>query len=223
MAERNLNFFHGTVHDIGVGRHVLPANKAGRTNYKDHGYAGQKSSQYAFATEDENIAWDFATRSEQKRRFSAHAQDRPNPPNDRARVYEVSPAPLMRRGVFHSEHPLHNSAEMDDTKEWISSKYRTKRAIDIMPGRQGTFPNINWNQFSAIHTYSDANHPTDTEVEFGHGNYHGDPHFYDEKKTEPKVTEGQLDLYSGKTVGHHAEEDENALGDYHRDNLFGHL
>lgn len=215
MAERNQQFFHGTTHDIGVGNYVLPANQAGKSNWGAVGYGGQKSSEHAFATESESTAWHFAAKAGQIMRAKANRGEGPYP--KRARVYEVAPNAEMQPGVYHSDHPLHD-AGLGDHQEWVAPKFRTTVQHDSEPGRQATFPHINWNQFSAIKTLSDANHPDDRDIEFGHGGR--EPDHVDEP---PKVTDNQLDLFSQRSVQSHAEHDQNELGDYHRDNLYGRL
>ena len=67
-----------------------------------------------------------------------------------------------------------------------------------MPGRQGTFPNINWNQFSSVAGIWDANHPSD--VEEGHEPYASPERkrkfqeMYAPKPPHEEVT-GQLPLF----------------------------
>lgn len=169
MAARNESFFHGTVHDIGVGRHVLPGKVAGKRNKRPSmGYAKQRSEDHAYAAEDEATAWDFATSRAMNSRLQAGKEGHASPPAQRARVYEVAPHPMMRKGVYHPDHP-NNNPENGKEREWIAPKFKITGVHDIMPGHQGTFPNINWNQFSSVAGIWDANHPSD--VEEGHEPY----------------------------------------------------
>lgn len=169
MAGRNESFFHGTVHDIGVGRHVLPARAAGKKNKPgSKGYAKQRSDEHAYAAEDEAKAWEFANHRAMNSRLQASEQGHgAAPAAQRARVYEVAPHPMMRKGVYHPDHPKH-SPESGADREWIAPQYKITGVHDTMPGHQGTFPNINWNQFATVSGLSDANHPNDEEVELGH-------------------------------------------------------
>lgn len=172
MAGRNESFFHGTVHDIGVGRHVLPARASGVHNKPgSKGYAMQRSDRHAYASESEAKAWDFAeTRSMTSRLKAGEQGFSHSPSSHRARVYEVAPHPMMRKGVYHADHPKHDPQSGDD-REWIAPQYKVKAVHDIMPGRQGTFPSINWNQFSSVVGISDANHPSNDDLEMGHEPY----------------------------------------------------
>jgi hypothetical protein len=200
VTGRNDSFFHGTVHDIGVGRRVLPARESGKSNYKGSmGYGGQRSERHAHATEVEAEAWDFATRKVDHSSQQAMWQDSPRPKSQRARVYEVAPHPMMRKGIYHPDHPR-NRKDVTGVHEWLAPNYKVTAVHDIMPGRQGTIPNINWNQFSSVKGMSDANHPTDEEVEHGHAFYQS-PSFWNKHEQQyapkPKRTEvrGQLSLF----------------------------
>lgn len=217
--------YHGTTHDID-GRDIVPAKKLdeAKSVWKDHGHSGQKSANHAFATEDEGTAWEFGSQAGMMKRAGG-------PQPDRVRVHEVAPHPLMRPGVFHADHPAHNGGE--DLKEWVAPSFRSKGTIDIMPGRQGTFPTLNWNQFRGEHSgyWSDMNHPTDDDIAEGHLPVGNTKAIQDHMVKNGQLNEApggttdehQMDLFSGKTVGEHAENDDSSVGDYHRNNLFGRL
>ena len=197
---RKASFFHGTVHDIGIGGRILPARESGKSNYKGTmGYAGQRSDRHAYATEDESEAWEFANRKVDRSTEQALRQEQRPPASQRARVYEVAAHPMMRKGVYHPEHPLHRT-DVNSVQEWIAPHYKVTAVHDIMPGRQGTFPTINWNQFSSAVSFSDANHPTDEEVEHGHSFYQS-PSFWAKHEQQyapkPKRVEvtGQLSMF----------------------------
>ena len=54
--------------------------------------------------------------------------------------------------------------------EWASpTGFKVKQRLDIMPGHQGTFPEVNWNRFKKDGPYhgGEANHPTDEQVRYG--------------------------------------------------------
>lgn len=163
MAGRNESFFHGTVHDIGVGHYVLPGKTTGKRNMPpSKGYARQRSADHAYAAENEARAWDFADQRAMNSRIQAGREGHSSPSAQRARVYEVAPHPMMRKGVYHSDHPDHVPDNGAD-QEWIAPKYKVIGVHDTKPGHQGTFPNINWNQFSIVSGISDANHPINAE------------------------------------------------------------
>lgn len=228
--------YHGTTFDL-QGKDIKPARVVGKSVWKNHGHSGQNSSEHAFATEDEGTAWEFGSQAGTMKR-AEKGSTKPGSP-DRVRVHRVAPNPLMQRGVYHADHEKFNGSE--DLREWRAPAFRVKETLDTMPGRQGTFPNLNWNQFRAKDSgyWSDMNHPTDDDIAEGHipesgpsvlrgfarGSWAHDQAV--SKKTGsppdpvPLVDENQMDLFSGKTVEHHAENDDSALGDYHRNNLFG--
>jgi hypothetical protein len=201
MPGRTEAFYHGTTHDIGVGHYVVPARESGKKNYKGTmGYGGQQSGRHAHATTREDEAWDFATRKVSHSTDQARRQDSPTPQDQRARVYEVAPHPMMRKGIYHPDHPR-NRKDVTPVHEWLAPKYKVTAVHDIMPGRQGTIPTVNWNQFSSVKSMmSDANHPTDEEVEHGHSFYQSTA-FWEKHEQQnapkPKRTEvtGQLSLF----------------------------
>src|SRR5215475_5226679 len=142
MAGRNESFFHGTVHDIGIGGRILPARETGVHNKPgSKGYSRQRSDRHAYATEDENRAWQFAMERSADSRMKAGEEGHPSPLAHRARVYEVAPHRMMRPGVYHSDNPNHVPGYGDD-REWIAPNYKITGVHDIKPGHQGTFPNI---------------------------------------------------------------------------------
>lgn len=183
-------FYHGTTHDIKDV--VRPADVAGRNvsewSMGDPGYLSE--GDHAFAIRNhENYAWHAA--------MNFHKNGR------RPRVYEVEPAADMRPGPWNKDHPdfLYHH-DLDDPKdvdpeqdplrhrlvsedaekarkeqhqdEWASpTGFKVKQRIDIAPGHQGTFPEVNWNRFKDLETYGhprvgpDMNHPSDEHVQYG--------------------------------------------------------
>lgn len=246
MAERKREFFHGTTFDL-RGPDILPSTVQGRSIWGDTGHSGQRSREHAFATENEGVAWQFASqagmmaRANQDAVISANAKGytpKQQVPNvGRVQVHTVAPNPLMQRGVFNAEHPDHNG--MEDLQEWKAPAFRVTGTQHIMPGRQGTFSNINWNQFRKVgaHYDIDTNHPSDREVEVGHyaastywhrnwsdfANRRGSASQADSVPPGVRtniVDDEQMDLFSGKTVGEHVSDDDTG---YHEKALFGHL
>ena len=157
-------FFHGTSQNIAVGEKVLPAKAVGVTpNWKSRGVGNTSGARHAYASTSEEVSWRFA--------HTAIAEGRP-------RVYEVAPNPDSQLGLYHSEHPRYaKNQSREDLKEHVASHWDTVRQIDTKPGHQGTFPELNWNQFRGpkVSRYTDVNHPTPEDVTAGHmgsGMYH---------------------------------------------------
>src|ERR1700741_2875731 len=98
----------------------------------DYGIIDSQGKDHASATTVENVAWSYA---EGKERV-----DGPRP-----RVYQVVPAngePVKRLGPQRGE--------------VNSPSFKIVDVVDIQPGMQGTFPEINWSKYSP---YITANHP----------------------------------------------------------------
>jgi hypothetical protein len=55
----------------------------------------------------------------------------------------------------------------ENAGEYVASHFKPTGQIDIKPGHQGTFPNLNWNQFGRIEG-NDYNHPSPDAVATGH-------------------------------------------------------
>lgn len=179
----NLNpdqFFHGTTHAIKDGV-VRPADDADK-DVSEHSFGDpgdMSEGDHAFAIRNnEHYAWHAAA--------TFHSSLR------RPRVYEVEPAPDMKPGPWNKEHPnflAHHELDSDDPDypphpddvaeaernhqdEWASpTGFPVKRRIDIMPGRQGTFPQVSWDRFqtSGPRGGSGASHPSDSQVKYGMG------------------------------------------------------
>lgn len=172
-------FFHGTTHNIKDGV-VRPADAADKhvSEYSMGDPGDMSEGDHAFATNDESYAWHAANTFHQNGR--------------RPRVYEVAPAADMKPGPWNKEHPdfLHHTghadayddpttmhpADLADAHESHQPEYGSKtgfpvkKRIDIMPGRQGTFPEVNWDRFkggSAPHWAGSASHPDDEQVQYG--------------------------------------------------------
>lgn len=150
--------FHGTSHPI-QGDAILPGRDIGHSHWNDAGeYLGEPSDQHAWASKRESLAWGYAV-------HSSAANNQRADPDYRARVHEVLPNHDMREGQTHSE-------EETGHVEYRAPYFATTGVVhDIMPGRQGTFPHINWQQFqdpkhwpSTDPDYpEDANHPLPPE------------------------------------------------------------
>lgn len=179
---RSDQFFHGTTHAItdGVVRPVndVPGKHVSEYSMGDPGDMSEGDHAFAIRN-DENYAWHAAG--------TFHKNGR------RPRVYEVEPAADMKPGPWNKEHPdflRHAELDPDDKDypiddwmrsdavkshhqdEWASKTgFPVKKRIDIMPGRQGTFPEVNWNRFKGPDTHPaygpDVNHPSDDQIKYG--------------------------------------------------------
>ena len=136
----------------------------------------------------------FAVKNDEK--YAWHAAGTFHKNGRRPRVYEVEPAHDMVPGPHNADHPdfLHNhdlddpedladdpvwhkiakDAVRENSQDEYGSKtgFKVKSRIDIMPGRQGTFPEVNWNRFKDPEQVRpswgpDANHPNDEQVRYG--------------------------------------------------------
>lgn len=146
--------YHGTAKDI-VGDKILPAVEHGQGSYwEDTGSGrGEPAEEYAWAHPSEDSVWEFAADRASNGVYPAFS-------GARASVYAVRPNEHQSPGRDPSI-PGEVKAPYFDIEE----------RIDIMPGRQGTFPEVNWNKY--VDEYKrpyreDANHPSNLSVQFGH-------------------------------------------------------
>lgn len=162
--------FHGSGQDISK---VRPSQEHGVSTFGDAGKGTtQVAKEHAFATTSEHDAWYFAGRAH----GAYHQRDETGAPV-RPRVYTVAPHPDMQMGLRNSERPggprpsrfgLNNP----DKGEYTAPHFNVTGRIDIKPGHQGTFPQINWNQFpkgnfNGPYVSDDLNHPSKEDEEFG--------------------------------------------------------
>jgi hypothetical protein len=175
----NLNpdqFFHGTTHDITDGM-VRPADAVNKP-----------VSEYSFGDPGDMSQGDHAFASRNDEQYAWHAAQSFHPGQGRARVYQVAPAKDMVPGPWNKDHPdflhhvgygdpkeypphenpeAHQEALNDHQDEWASKTgWPVTGRIDTKPGRQGTFPQVNWNEFSkstVVNAHMDANHPNDDQ------------------------------------------------------------
>lgn len=148
--------FHGTAMNV-EGDKLLPASVHGKGSYwgATGGDArGEAAQDHAWAHPDENKAWQFA---HDRVIHTSNTEDW----NPRARVYAVH--------QNEQQSPGHDASIPGEVK---APHFDVAKRIDIMPGRQGTFPEINWNHH-VVHTGlftddEDANHPTNLSIQFGH-------------------------------------------------------
>lgn len=166
-------FFHGTTAAVKDGM-VRPANAVDKNPSEwSMGDPGDMSEgDHAFAVRgSEYYAWHAA--------HNFHNNGR------RPRVYEVDPAKDMKPGPWNKEHPdflehndLDSASHPDDIQdamdhhqdEWASKTgFRVRKRIDIMPGRQGTFSEVNWNKYKSVGARfgPDANHPNHEQALYG--------------------------------------------------------
>lgn len=145
--------FHGTPVDI-KGDRVLPAVvHGGKSHWYDTGISnGQESQRNTFSIPNESEAWEWGSKA-----VAGVPESRD--PGYRNRVYEVTPGTSARHGK-------------EVAGEVVADYHTITGRHDIMPGRQGTFPDLNWNQFKDpdrdIYDEIDANHPSDGAAKYGH-------------------------------------------------------
>lgn len=162
-------WFHGTRHDI-EGGWVEPADKVGKqvseASLGDPG--GLSGGNHAFAVRgDEGYAWHAA-------------QEFHNQQIGRARVYEVHPTRDRYPGPWNPEHRdfrenvRARGYDPDEAgqDEWASpTGWKVKSRIDIKPGHQGTFPQVDWEKHAVrlwtLPRRTDFNHPTDETIAMG--------------------------------------------------------
>lgn len=174
--------FHGSASDI--TDRVLPAEQVGQQMWKGYRTSGGRPAKtVAFATTSENTAWRFAGQAaehmqsmERDRRFAATgrvADYHSHVVLPRSRVYEVASHPEQEPGVNNAEHPnwkRNSRGGRENHREVIAPHFDVVGRHDIKPGHQGTFPQLNWNQFhvGGGGGLVDTNHPTHGDVEGGH-------------------------------------------------------
>lgn len=154
--------YHGTIHPL-EGDTLVPGKKFGATNLgvDPHKHHGQSRHDWVSATDSEDKAWTFATGA------SGLSTDAVKP---RTRVHVLEPHPDTKIGVEHIDHPVLQKAfaenawkKPDISGEHVAPSFRVRETLDTRPGWQGTFPQLNWNQFAAkgLRGYHDMNHPSD--------------------------------------------------------------
>lgn len=165
--------FHGTAADLHPGDRVLPRKAVDPSQRVKNNFpglvttGGRGTGEVAFSTTSENEAWKFADKAHE-------TQWRAFQPKPRSSVLRVHPHPEQEKGAFHSEDGFGGIKG-----EMIAPHYDVAERIDIKPGRQGTFPSINWNQFGAPKKNFGGdvlNHPSDSDISDGHmgGQMHRD-------------------------------------------------
>lgn len=164
MSDKTLGpqfLYHGTTREI-EGQ-ILPAKVHGGQSYwgaTGGDVRGEASEDYAWAHPHETKTWDAAM-DRTNFHYQQWDESNPHPIAPRARVYAV--------------HPNENQSPGNDVSmagEIKSTHFKIAHPIDIMPGHQGTFPEVNWNEHVKADTYlpgdEDANHPSHLSVQFGH-------------------------------------------------------
>ena len=156
--------YHGTTREI-KGQ-VLPAEVHGGHSYWDTtgSTRDEPARKFAWAHPDEGVTWDAAHDRVNAHIISdAEANGGEDPPLRRARVYAVKPNA--------NQSPGHDPSLPGEVK---STHFDIVHQIDTMPGRQGTFPDVNWNEYTKgsrsryLPGDEDANHPSNLSVQFGH-------------------------------------------------------
>lgn len=158
LSSAQFTAFHGSSRDF---KSVRPATEHRKGSiWGDTGEVyGQRAEQHAYATTDEHVAWRFAGNA------AGHG--------GRARVYTVTAdADKVSPGRFNDEHPANKDLDPDGwgrpehLAEYLAPRWKVTGRIDIMPGHQGTFPEIDWNQYGKQRPFwADANHPNPEDDE----------------------------------------------------------
>lgn len=138
------------VYSVSTGAISTPK---GQRRVEEHGLIGMAFSDEPHHLKAERLAWTFATQ-----RVSTE-------PGRRSAVYRVKP-----------DNPVEPPEGADIPGEVISPSAKVVERIDIAPGRQGTFPQLNWNQFAlhtgreapAIHNYPDEEEPDMVTLDYNH-------------------------------------------------------
>lgn len=206
-------FFHGTTAAIKDGM-VRPVNDVPGKAVSEYsmGDPGDMSEgDHAFVTTDEHHAWRIAN--------TIHPSLR------RSRVYETGGASDMKPGPWNKDHPNfleHN--ELDVAESWLEhpankraheaevakaeadslpeygskTGFPVRKRIDIMPGHQGTFPDIAWGRFSNTPYSQSINHPNDEMVKYGHTGLERTQR--DAIKMDAEITEARAPKRSGRSL-----------------------
>lgn len=154
LNETQFPLYHGTSKDIEGGFVRPAAGEHGHGKGSWWGSAnesrGEAAKDYAWAAKSEDDAWAFA------------GQGSARGATTRPRVYEVEDA--QRTGSAGGD----KSITGGEVKSSVG--FAIKGQIDTAPGRQGTFPEVNWHQFADQRGISswEANHPTDEAIKYGH-------------------------------------------------------
>lgn len=170
--------YHGTSRDVEGA--ILPATVHGKGSHwgSTGTKRGEPAEEHAWAHPSENVAWHAA----HQRVIDDTLNDRSW--NPRARVYAVHPNEQQSPG-----------SDMSMAGEIKAPRFDIAQQVDIMPGRQGTFPGVNWNDFTRhTGTFSedeDANHPKNLSVQFGHRyghmGEHGEHGMWQDARKEDEV------------------------------------
>jgi hypothetical protein len=199
-------FFHGTTHAIKDGV-VRPADAVdkGVSEYSFGDPGDMSEGDHAFAIRNnENYAWHAATtfhpslRRARVYEVEPAADMKPGPWN------KEHPNFLQHHELDDPDHYPTVSKDSDDypvmtamreeaenaranhQDEWASqSGFPVRKRIDVMPGRQGTFPNISWGRFSNQPYNQRMNHPDDEDVKYGVGSSLEDRHAEALKENQP--------------------------------------
>lgn len=179
--------YHGTRADLRVGDRVAPPRRTGAN--PGPGTSGDPdenaSGHYAFAIHGNG---DHAFSDLDAEKYAWSITKRNGRGGGRARVLEVAPVHDMEPGDHHFdsahskderieyEHP--DSLDPEERGQRNIPEYRSRsgfevtKQIDIMPGRQGTFPQINWVNHNK-HVVEDRSYANSYTMEMNHP---ADPH-----------------------------------------------
>jgi len=180
--------YHGTAMDVEGGK-VLPASEHGKGSYwgSTGQSRGEAANKHAWAVPDEERAWNFA---HDRVVHTSNEHDW----NPRARVYAVH--------QNEAQSPGHDKSIPGEVK---APHFDVAQRHDIMPGRQGTFPEVNWNNHvqhtGLFRENEDANHPTNLSVQFGHKYSHEGDHWNGQMRRQAAKEDLARSMERGDAVG----------------------
>lgn len=159
LGQQFESLFHGSAHQL-QGDTLKPGVRMGASaGFDYHKHRGQSYEDVVSASSDESKAWEMGAKSG----------------SGRLKVWEVEPHPETRMGVENADHPLFDERNAKtfhgvvDNKEWVAPTFKVKQQLDIKPGNQGTFPQVDWNRHrSAPYDAFDSNHPPHPDPDSQH-------------------------------------------------------
>lgn len=174
-----MKFFHGTNAEIRPGEFIQSAASLGiRTRHGAEEVPGEEwRAHRAYASTNETNAWHYATQHFLNK--DGRNDELFGTPGGRMRVYEVEPVGDIAKGSEHTEsHP-----------EYTAAAWRVKHENLAPPGRQTTFPQLNWNQFKGHESSIDYNQAPAVKRKITMAD-----------QLPATVDDNQLDLFTGKSA-----------------------
>jgi hypothetical protein len=212
---RSGSYFHGTTHNITDGM-VRPADDVDKepSEYSMGDPGDLSEGDHAFVVRNnENYAWHAALTFHKNGRRPRVYETGPSPDMKPGPWNKEHPDFLYHHGLEDPQDYPHVGPDSDDyptslsmkedaeearanhQDEWASpTGFPVRKRIDIMPGRQGTFPTENWNKYkNGSPRYGiDANHPHDMQIQYGNDSDHEQTHHAALAEHKTLVNENQF-------------------------------